>query len=114
MLSKNLGLGIDSQTRHRKFAMMSGQIDAIYSRLSEVMLDKDLIGHAEEISGELVQDNLAVLDPESIVTVLERYQKYNLRGNIEAVFDSLWKMSGPLIRFAHPYYCRKNPDILKD
>jgi hypothetical protein len=110
LYNKNL----DAQTRHRKFAIMSGQTDAIYSKLLEVMLAMDLIRHADEISGELVQDNSAVLDPENIGNVLKTYQKYSLSGKIEAVFDSLWKISSPIIRFADPYYCKKNPDVLKD
>ena len=104
---------LDAQTKYRMFAIMSGQMDAIYSRLSEVMLAKYLIRNAGEISGELVH-NLDVLNPEIIVSVLETFQKYGLRRKIEAVFDSLWKISSPIIRFIHPYYCKINPDVIKD
>lgn len=108
---------LDKQTSHRKFEIVSGQIEFIYSKLSVVMLTKDLsprLLHGDEISGEFVQSNLNVLDPGNIITTIETYHKYGLRGKMEAVFDSLWKISSPIIRFRYPYYCKKNPDALKD
>jgi hypothetical protein len=67
---------LDAQTKHRKFAIMTGQTEAIYSKLSEVMLAKGLINHPNEISGELVQNNLGVSDLGNLVNVLETFQKY--------------------------------------
>jgi hypothetical protein len=105
---------LDKQTLHRKFAMVHRQVQNVHSKLSDALLNNGLIESADEISVEILQASSGVLAPETISTVLDTFDKYGLRENIELVLDCLWRISNPIIHHLYPYYSLKNPAVQKD
>lgn len=106
---------LDKQTLHRKFTLMYRHLQEVHSKLSDTMLDTGLIETADEILVEgIIEKNSGILNPKEIITVLNTFDKYGLRENIELVLDCLWRISHPIIRLSYPYYTLKNPAVQKD
>jgi hypothetical protein len=102
----------DKETLHNKFSIVYDGVQQIHTKLVEIRplitipIDTDF--NIESFSFK------HGLSPDSILYFLIDFHRFDLSHFAEAVLDSLWKISYPVLPKVNIMYSTKNMELLKD
>jgi hypothetical protein len=103
---------LDKETLHNKFSIVYDGVQQIHTKLVEIRplitipIDTDF--NIESFSFK------HGLSPDSILYFLIDFDRFDLSHFAEAVLDSLWKISYPVLPKVNIIYSTKNSELLKD
>jgi hypothetical protein len=103
---------LDKETLHNKFSILYDGVQQIHTKLVEIRpsitipIDTDF--NIESFSFK------HGLSPDTILYFLIDFHRFDLSHFAEAVLDSLWKISYPVLPKVNIIYSTKNRELLKD
>jgi hypothetical protein len=111
---------LDSESLHRKFAIIRTTIIEIQTRLHNSILNEPLIRSCDSyfantslyenlnLTNNILNGAMWGVNHKNIESMLVVFEKYGLSEISEALLDSLWKLIDPIFLTIYPWFNKKN------